>query len=500
MAHSRSTKQKTKPRRAPSGKKPGAPAKPPSASPQQPMPTAEAPRGFFARLTSTVKQGLFAPTTIAPLVYFRILFGAIMFWEVTRYYSHNWIERYYINPEFFFTYFGFPFIQPWPDYWMYVHFLFLGVLALFIMFGLWYRVSATLFFFGFTYVFLLDQANYLNHFYLISWVSFLMIFVPAHRGASLDVIRRPELRVATTPAWPLWMVRAMVGIAYFFGGIAKINSDWLQGEPMRMWLAVRTDFPVIGSYFTEPWATYFFSYGGLLFDLLVVPMLFWRRTRILAVVMICSFHLMNFELFSIGIFPWFMLFATPVFFKPEWVQPILRFEKIFAEPKQTRAALTTPERHKPVIMGLIGLFALFHVFMPFRHHLYPGNVNWTEEGHNFSWHMKLRSKGGTLKLIATNPETRETWTIDQRAYLSSRQRRKMEGRPDMIVLFAHYLEEELRKEGHRDVEIRAEANISLNGRERQLLIDPTVDLTKIKRSLKPSPWILPLETPLKPPR
>ena len=150
------------------------------------------------------------------------------------------------------------------------HFLALGILAAFIIFGLWYRVSAFLFFIGFTYVFLLDQTNYLNHFYLISWVSFLMIFVPAHRAASLDGVRRPDLRVATTPAWPLWLLRAMVGIAYFFGGVAKINSDWLHGEPMRMWLAARTDFPLIGSFFTEPWAAYFFSYSGLMFDLLVV--------------------------------------------------------------------------------------------------------------------------------------------------------------------------------------------------------------------------------------
>ena len=69
----------------------------------------------------------------------------------------------------------------------------------------------------------------------------------------------------------------------------------------------------------------------------------------------------------------------------------------------------------------------------------------------------------------------------------------------MIVLFSHYLEEELRKEGHRDIEIRAMANISLNGRPRQLLVDSTLDLTTVNRSLRPYPWILPLTTPLPPP-
>jgi hypothetical protein len=47
---------------------------------------------------------------------------------------------------------------------MYLHFFALGGLATCIMLGLWYRASATLFFLGFTYVFLLDKAQYLNHF------------------------------------------------------------------------------------------------------------------------------------------------------------------------------------------------------------------------------------------------------------------------------------------------------------------------------------------------
>ena len=151
---------------------------------------------------------------------------------------------------------------------------------------------------------------------------------------------------------------------------------------------------------------------------------------------------------------------------------------------------------KLTLYGL-GLWVLIMCYMPLRHFLIPGNVSWTEEGHQFSWHMKLRSKSGALELIATDPSTGERWTVDQSQYLTSRQRLKMQGRPDMIVLFSRFLVEALRKEGHRDVEIRAEARISLNSRERQLLIDPTVDLTKVSRSLEAAPWILPLETPLR---
>ena len=458
--------------------------------------SAGAPAAPSSSFRSRIDHLLFKQIDIAPLVYFRLLFGSIMLWEVTRYYSYDWIERYYIDPQFFFTYHGFSWIEPWPGNLMYVHFLGLGILATFIILGLWYRTSIILFSLGFTYVFLLDQANYLNHFYLVCWVGFLMIFVPAHRAASLDVARRPSLRTATVPAWRQGLLCAIVAIPYFFGGIAKINEDWLHGEPMRMWLRGSTDLPLIGSLLAEPWAPYFFSYSGLLLDLLVVPALIWRRTRPVAVMTLVGFHCLNAVIFRIGIFPWFMLFATPLFFDPRQLRFVLYLERLFGGPGSIGASPQPTERRRRWVPVFLGIFVVYHVFMPLRHHLYSGTVHWTEEGHNWAWHMKLRDKRGSLKLIATDTATGESWTVDQRDYLTARQRRKMRTRPDLIVQFSHYLEKELRKRGRGDIEIRAEARLSLNARRRQLLIDPAVDLTQVKPSLRPSSWILPLETPL----
>lgn len=123
-------------------------------------------------------------------------------------------------------------------------------------------LSITLFFLGFTYWFLLDRTQYLNHFYLICLISFLMIFIPAHWMYALDAYWRPSIRAVVAPAWALWVLRLQLGIAYFYGGIAKINGDRLRGEPMRLWLSARTDFPMIGALFTEEWVVYTFSYSG----------------------------------------------------------------------------------------------------------------------------------------------------------------------------------------------------------------------------------------------
>ena len=46
---------------------------------------------------------------------------------------------------------------------------------------------------------------------------------------------------------------------------------------------------------------------------------------------------------------------------------------------------------------LLVLFCAWQLLFPLRHHLYPGPVTWTEEGHKYSWRMKLRDKDGWVR-------------------------------------------------------------------------------------------------------
>ena len=452
-------------------------------------------RGFLNRL--------FEPVDIASLVYFRIAFGAIMLWEVYRYFSHEWIARYFIDPTFHFTYPGFGWVSPWPGDWMYWHFAALGVLAACIALGFLYRIAAPLFFLGFSYVFLLEQARYLNHFYFVMLISFLLIFVPAHRAFSLDAFIWPRIRSRTAPTWALWALRAQVGLVFFYAGVAKLNGDWLRGEPLRAWLADRTDFAVIGRFFTEWWAPWFFSYSGMLLDLLIVPLLLWRRTRLLAFPAAVAFHVTNSQLFQIGIFPWMALGATLLFFPPDW--PRLRWLRSLArrerpppaEPARLVSSVRRPlSRARWVVVGLLAAYFAVQVLAPLRHFAYPGNVSWTEEGHQFAWHMKLRDKEADVRFFMTDGQTPETWELDPFSYLTDWQFSKMAARPDMILQFAHHLERDLVAQGFTDVEIRADTLASLNGREPQQLIDPDADLAATERTIFGADWIEPLREPL----
>lgn len=434
----------------------------------------------FRKEVGRLRLALSRPIDAAPLAYFRIVFGAIMVWEVHRYWSKGWIDRYYTEPEIFFTYPGFAWIAPWEGTGMHLHFVILGVLAAFVALGLAYRLAAPLFALGFWYIFLLDQANYLNHFYLIGLIASIMAFLPAHRWASVDALLTPGLKRRWVPAWSLWLIRFQLAVAYVFGGIAKINGDWMAGRPMNDWLQGSGDVWLIGPFLETSLAPLVLSWGGLLFDLLIVPALMWRKTRVPAVVAVTAFHLTNSAVFSIGIFPWFMLAATPLFFDTPW-----RGWRPSGIPTQA-----------PLARGVglaLGVFVLWQVLMPFRHLAYPGNVSWTEEGHNFAWHMKLRDKSGRVQFRAVDPASDRQWSFDHDDYLSTRQSRKMRTRPALMAQFARKVKPQLERElGVAPLMIQANASVSLNGRPRAQLIDPEVDLAKAKWGLAPSKWVIPL--------
>ena len=511
-------------------------------------PAIDPPCNLATTTSSNIWDRFFAPVDIASLVIFRICFGTVMLIEILRYFGRGWISEYYIKPTFHFTYFGFEWVRPWSATGMYLHFFVLAVLALFIMLGLWYRASMLLFFLGFTYVFLLEQARYLNHFYLISIISLLMIFVPCHRALSLDAVRRPEIQSSTVPTWALWLIRAQLGIVYFFGGVAKLNMDWLHGEPMRTWLAEKISFPVIGPLFTQEWLVYLFSNGGLLFDLLIAPLLLWRRTRAWAFIAAIGFHMLNSKLFSIGIFPWFMIAATLLFLPPNWPRAFSRFKRLaesklkesnekigrnlrdrivvvaqgvylgfivvvmelgrslfkvfnrllksFSPPDSLSLEVKTSKLSQYLTIGLSGTFLLVQILLPLRHFLYPGNTSWTSEGHKFAWHMKLNDKYGEAKIIAIDPVTGESWEVNLADYLSEFQADAMITDPELVLQFSHFMADKLRNGENDRIEIRAEVLVSMNGRKQQLLIDPMVNLAAQPRTLMAAPWILPLTEPL----
>ena len=143
-------------------------------------------------------------------------------------------------------------------------------------------------------------------------------------------------------------------------------------------------------------------------------------------------------------------------------------------------------------MGLIVAWVAIQLLVPLRHFVIPGNVHWTEEGHRYSWHMKLRDKDGIAAFVVIWPETNEFTVVDPNDFLSSRQVDRVATLPDMTVQFANYLEDLYAEGTDADLVVLVDGLVTLNGRDPQRLIDPEVDLTRVSVPTFGADWIIPL--------
>jgi len=428
-------------------------------------------------------------TSIAPLVTLRILFGFIMSVSIIRFISMGWVYDLYIKPTFFFSYFGFDWL-PVPGSFIYVIFGLMLLASLGIMTGFFYRISAILFFLLFTYVELLDKTNYLNHYYFVSLFSFLLIWVPADAAFSVDAWKNPEQRAQFVPAWCIAVFKLQLAIVYIYAGIAKINTAWLlDAMPLRIWLPANNDLPIIGDLLTQTWVAYLFSWSGALYDLFIVFFLLNRKTRVYAYGAVIIFHVITWLLFPIGMFPFIMILCTIVFFSADFHTKILSvFERFNVEERSSAANTFRRSVSRPVSMLLVVFFCV-QIVMPWRYLFYPGQLFWTEQGYRFSWRVMLMEKSGYVIFHVKDRKTGREGDVMPEDFLTPVQVKMMSTQPDMILQFAHFLEQHFAEKGN-EVEVRAESYVTLNGSGSRPFIDPSVDLTTISDGFAHKEWIL----------
>ena len=87
------------------------------------------------------------PVSIAPLIVFRILFGCMMAASIVRFTMKGWISDLYIDPVYYFSYWGLDWIKPLPGLGMYFIFAFMFFAAVGIMLGSFYKISSWMFLF-----------------------------------------------------------------------------------------------------------------------------------------------------------------------------------------------------------------------------------------------------------------------------------------------------------------------------------------------------------------
>ncbi|WP_298949923.1 HTTM domain-containing protein [uncultured Nonlabens sp.] len=426
---------------------------------------------------------LFTQVDNSALVLFRIIFGLLIACEAFGSIALGAVKRLFIEPDFTFTFIGFEFLEPLPGSWMYVLYSVMGTAGLLVMVGYKYRIAMIFYAVSWAYVYLLQKSSYNNHCYLLMLLNFIMIFLPANRSVSIDARLDAGYRKEHMSRWIYVFIIAFIWIVYSYASIAKFYPDWLDGSFAKYLMSTRgKSFDIL----QHGWSHQAILYFGLFFDLLIVPLLLWKKTRWIAIIASIFFHIFNSIVFQIGIFPYLALSFLLFFFSTEVLHKRLVRKKAYYA-----ASKVIVPKTKPVILFCTITFLILMFLLPLRHWVIKDDVLWTEEGHRLSWRMMLRSRSGYGIFYVVDKENGKKTPVHLNQYLSKKQQRSVQSKPDFIWQFAQKLEEIYAREG-KEIEVYADIKVSINGRPRKQLTDPTVDLTQEKWShFKHHSWIMP---------
>ena len=440
-------------------------------------------RGLKTYLESTIPS--------APLAVFRIIFGFLMFASVVRFWALGWIEKLYIEPQFFFSYYGFEWVKPLGN-WTYLLFALCGLSAFMVALGWKYRLATIMFFLSFTYIELMDKTTYLNHYYFVSLVSFLLIFLPAGGRFSIDAKNDSTKHYTRIPAWCVDALKVLISIVYGYAGLAKLNSDWLlNAMPLKIWLPT-TDLPFLSHLFQFEWTIYAFAWAGAIYDL-SIPFLLWnKRTRPVAFVLVVVFHGLTAALFPIGMFPYLMIAVSLLFFAPSFHENLLRRLSSFLKIHfPASGILTQNSPWQKTSLVAVALLLFLQLAVPLRPLLYDGELFWTEQGYRFSWRVMLMDKVGYAQFKVFD-EQGKSFYIDNSAFLTPFQEKQMATQPDFMLEYAHFLGVQFAAS-----EVRVDSYVALNGRPHMLYVNPEENLLGYPRNLSSKKWILPFSDEIK---
>lgn len=417
-----------------------------------------------------MKNRLFLQIDNAPLIIFRIFLGFLLACETFGAILTGWVKENLVTPKFTFSHIGMGWLQPLPGSGMYFYFATMGILGLLVMIGYKYRWSLGLFTLLWGCVYFMQKTAYNNHYYLLLLICLIMLFLPADRYASIDAKKNPQIKKLTMPAWCSWVMIFQITIVYFFATVAKFYPGWLEGTFVKNLLERSVTNPTLYEIMTQKWFYMFITYSGIAFDLLVVPLLLFKRTRTIAFIASVIFHIFNSITLQIGIFPFFALSFVVFFYPPERIRSLFLKKKPVAQD----AGTVTHEGKNTLIYFFIPYFIL-QLILPLRHHFIKGDVLWTEEGHRLSWRMMLRSRSGDTDFKIINKKTGEPLFYNFSDDLTHKQKSGMETKPDMIWQMAQRIKQHFAKQ-NIDAAVYANTNVSVNNGPYQALIDPKTDL------------------------
>lgn len=415
-----------------------------------------------------MSQILFKRIDNSPLIIFRFFFGFLVACESFGAIFTGWVKRVFIDPQFTFSFIGLEWLQPLPGLGMYLYFVLMGFLGISIMLGYRYRFAIIAYTLLWAGVYFMQKSSYNNHYYLLLIISFFMIFLPANRYKSLDVKQKRVQESYSMPKWISLLFIFQIGIVYVFAALAKLYPDWLNGSFTKNLLLGTTTSPFLIEIFSQKWFYLFIAYAGIFFDLLIVPLLLFKKTRTLALLASLVFHLFNAVFLQIGIFPFFALSFALFFYDSNSIKQLFFKGKPTEEKLSGFSALNSGI----LVYSIFIPFLFIQLLFPLRHYLIDGDVLWTEEGHRLSWRMMLRERSGYIIIKIKDVVTGKEAVYDYHKNLTQKQINNLATKPDFIWQYCQRIKKEYK---NQQISIFIDCKNSINRGDYKTLIDPKQD-------------------------
>uniref|UniRef100_A0A0A9YUT8 Vitamin K-dependent gamma-carboxylase n=1 Tax=Lygus hesperus TaxID=30085 RepID=A0A0A9YUT8_LYGHE len=442
---------------------------------------------------------LFQPADPSSLAVVRMLFGVLMMIDTIEERGLSDADLRWGDPEEC-RFPLFDFLAPLPLEWMCMLYLVMLVGAAGIAIGASYRLSCLAFIIPYWYIILLDKTAWNNHSYLFGILGFLFLFSDAHRYWSYDAWTGKVAKITSIPVWNYAILRFQLFLLYFYAGLKKIDGDWLTGQSMTH-LATHWVFDPMRLFLSfhqiDLWIIHVF---GFLLDLTVGFLMYIDRTRPVASLFLISFHLMNAQMFYIGMFPYVCLATMPLFFDNDWPRKVARRWRgestlktdLKKKMDKENPTVSGPIKRKFVAFGFLCHVAL-QLFLPYSHCITKGYNNWTNGLYGYSWDMMVHTWSSTLTTIKIeNKDNGEDIYLSPTAWVSTD---KWFKHADMAYQYAHCLKRHIdaTEAEMKNYSLHFDIWMSLNGRFQQRMYDPTVDILEAPWSpFRQTPWVMPL--------
>ncbi|KAK9503159.1 hypothetical protein O3M35_011787 [Rhynocoris fuscipes] len=471
---------------------------------------------YFKNWNSFIKL-LYKPADPSSLAVTRILFGILMMIDIPGERGSGDADiRWGDVNECRFPLFNF--LKPLPLQYMCIAYFTMWLGALGITLGAHFRISGMAFIIPYWYLFLLDKTRWNNHSYLYGIIAILITTTDAHHYWSIDALYGRVKNNTDVPVWNYGILRFQFILLYFYAGLKKTEYDWLTGYSMnnlaQHW--VFHPFRILLS--TNQIDLYVIHIFGFLLDLTIGFLMYFNRTRPGATIFLTMFHLMNSQMFSIGLFPYVCLATMPLFYENNWPKQVLKkIERLKfnvdtencvnnsccydmqSSKKVTGARDKTKHSIKKQIVAVLLIFhVIIQLFLPYSHFITKGYNNWTNGLYGYSWDMMVHTWETVLTIVkVVDKKTNKEIYLDPEAWV---QNDAWYRHGDMVKQYAECIADRIRNSNeHKLTNFSVHFDIwtSLNKRFQQRMFDPRIDILTAEWSMfKPVPWLLPLLTDL----